>query len=367
MRSVIAIAAGGTGGHVIPAIAVAEALREERPELECIFIGTGQELEHKLVKASGFDLVVLPALPFVGGGVLGKLRYLLYLPMGLFMASKLLVERKVDAVLGFGGYPSVMPSLAAKLLRKPLFIHEQNVAAGAANKLLGLLAKIVFAVPGARGFLRKNNLVYFGNPVRKSFTLAPKWEAPSADISIKLLVTGGSQGAVSLNSAVISLLDRLEEEAELKDRVELLHQVGNRDFDRVAAIYRERGRGRFRAVPFVEDMASAYADCDLVISRAGAMTVAEILASKRPAVFVPLPIAGGHQARNVEKLAEVGACKMLPQDEQLEQNLSDLVISLLRSPAQLEEMVDAMSDLVELDPCMAAERISKRILENLCD
>lgn len=324
----IIIAAGGTGGHVIPGIAIAEQLRERH---EVMFVGTGRALEQRLVSGAGFALHEVPAVPLLGKGMRGLSSFALTLPRALLLMIRLLRQLRPSVVVGFGGYPSFVPVLAARLCGIPAVLHESNVRVGLANKALSVLAHRVFAVRGASGFW-SSKITLLPNPVRPQFYGVSTYEAPARDGALRLLVTGGSQGAVALNSALVELAPWLASRG-----VEVWHQTGANDAERVRRAYAEAGVSA-RVAEFIDDVAAAYSWSQLVICRAGAMTVAEICAAGRPAIFVPLAIAGGHQIENCRELVARRGGLVIEQTPALAQELRTKFEGLLAAPETLASM-----------------------------
>ncbi len=318
------IGAGGTGGHIFPALSVAEELRHL--DFEILFVGIGRELEGKLIPAAGFELVTIPFVPVAGGGIRGLLRLLRRTPAALREGLRLFRARRPAVVLGFGGYPSFIPLVCAALCRVPRVLHEQNSRVGVANRVLSLIAHRVFAVSGAQGFLCSKQVAYLPNPVRTVFYEIPDLALPPADQPLVIAVLGGSQGAQRLNSAVLKLSGFFEEHS-----IEVMHQCGERDYSRVSELYRAYGFKPRRLAPFATDIEQYYRDAQLVICRAGALTVAELCASGRPALFVPLPIAGGHQKHNAARMVEAGAAKCIDESEDLHLRLETELTRLINS------------------------------------
>lgn len=328
------IAAGGTGGHLYPAVAVAEAVCE-RMSAEVVFVGTGRELEQRIVRGAGFQLEALSLEPVTGKGVRGLCKALVIFPARFLQAVRLIRRIRPNVVLGFGGFPSVLPVLAACLLGVPTILHEQNGEVGLANRLLSLVAGRVFAAPGARGFWRtpRAGVVHLNNPVRRSLRSIAPWDAPRAGEPLRLLVLGGSQGAMAVNSAVVAMLREL---ADLPLRIR--HQTGASDYGRIVELYKELGTSSASVEPFIDDMAAAYGEAHLIISRAGAMSVAEVAESGRPAIFIPLPIARSHQRRNVCFLEEAGAAVVVEQGDGFSERLTVAVRGMLSDHALLGRM-----------------------------
>lgn len=336
----IFLAAGGTGGHIIPALAVAEALKARG--VEVIFLGVGKELERKLIGSNGYRLEEIPFPAIYGKGLGGIIKALMSFPSSYWKARTLFAQEAPDAVLAFGGYPSFIPIFTALLQGVPRAIHEQNVKVGLANKILALFSRRVFAVPGAHGFFpaSKRKLEAVPNPVRSVFYTCPSWEAPQRGEPFSILVLGGSQGARKVNDAVMASAEILS-----KLNVKLVHQTGQADWERVRDFYQSSQLGFARAVPFLDNVVENFKAAHLVISRAGAMSVAEVLACGRPAIFIPLSIAGGHQADNVQLMLKAEACLMLEQNDALPTELAKLVHALIPDHARLARMASAAQSL----------------------
>lgn len=328
----ILFAAGGTGGHITPAIIVAQVFKKRGYEVA--FIARGSELERKMISKAGFPLLLQESSGFVGRSKLYQLRYLLSLPYRLHLSRSLLKKEKVSAVIGFGGYPAVLPSIAAWSLGLPLALSELNVKVGLANKMLALLAELIFASPETKGFPRylESRIKRVANPIRGEFFNVAE---PRCSAGVKpehLLIMGGSQGAASLNSSILEMLPQLKA-AGLK----ITHQAGAQDLERVKAAYLAEGL-EAEVVPFIEDVPQALSQAEIVISRAGAMTVAEVSAASRLAVYLPLAISRAHQQENVQPLLERQAAIMLLAEESKAGKLWQTLNDLLAEPERIVEM-----------------------------
>lgn len=347
-------AAGGTGGHLFPALAVAQALRLQNIQVQ--FFVLGKELEKKLLEKAGFTYVSIPFFPVIGKGFLGMLRAVVVFPWALARVIRLYLRLKPRVVVGFGGYPSFVPVVAAWMLRIPVALQEQNVQPGLANRVLSIFSRRVFAVPGAKGF-RSRNIMYVENPVRHSFYDVTKWKEPASGEPIRVFVFGGSQGAVGLNSAILDLVPLLKSFG-----VFVVHQTGTGDYDRVRSFYDKESFRSVEVLSFIEDMVGELERAHFIICRAGALTVAEVVAARRPAIFVPLPIAGAHQKANVQSLVSDGGALMVEQGEGFSGRLSQLLEELLRNPEKLCKIVDKLESnfrIVRARPDMA---ISKELI-----
>lgn len=317
------IMAGGTGGHIFPGLAVAEALRERGWRVH--WLGAPASMEADLVPPRGFPLETVAF-----GGVRGKgALTLALLPLRLLRAfwQSLQVVRRVkpDVVVGLGGYITFPGGMMATLLGKPLVLHEQNSVAGLANKVLAGVADRVFtAFPKA---MPKG--IWVGNPLRVAFTqqAAPAARFAGRSGPLKLLVVGGSLGARALNDVVPQALARLPAE----QRPVVTHQSGARQIDALRANYAAAGVDA-TLTPFIEDTASAFAEADVIVCRAGASTVTEIAAVGAAAVFVPFPAAvDDHQTTNARFLVDAGAGWLVPQSELTPEGLAQLLASLDRT------------------------------------
>lgn len=335
----VLMAAGGTGGHLIPAVVVADALSKTVPSEDIYFAGTGKEIEKKILSSTSYSCVIIDARPMVGQSLIRLFGTVFSFFPSLIRTIAFLRSKKIKVVLGFGGYPSVLPVLAAFILRIPRLIFEQNGQAGVANKFLSCIATNVFAVPGSD--LNAKDISYITNPVREELKETRPWKKPVPDERFCILVIGGSQGAVRVNSALLSMIPFLENSS-----VKVIHQTGAIDFERVNEAYKG-SKINVEVSPYIEDMKRAYEEAHLVICRAGAGSVSEILTLKRPAIFIPLAISNGHQAHNIRALLEANAAYSIDQDEDLDKNLLSLVESLIENPEKLQVLVNSLGELKE--------------------
>ena len=325
------LAGGGTGGHIFPALAVAEELAQRGWRVS--FAGSETGLEARLVPGRGVSFHALPARPLVGRGLAGKVKALATLVSSGRAAARLIRKLEVDVVLGTGGYVSAPAVVGARLARRPILLLEPNARAGVANRWLSRWASAAaIGYPETAHDLKCPAWVT-GVPVRARF-FEVSAELPSLD-SPRLLVLGGSQGAKQVNEllpeAARRLIERLPE-------VRIVHQAGGRNVDEAKAAYARAGVGEphVEVVPFLDDVAGAMAASHLVVSRAGAITLAEICAAGRPSVLLPLAIAKGHQVENARLLADAGAAELVL--DAGAGKLGELLLALLASDSSLERL-----------------------------
>lgn len=329
----IMIMAGGTGGHVFPALAVARALCDQGAQI--VWLGTREGIEARVVPAAGFELETISIRGLRGGGLLRWLLLPMRLNIAMVQALRILRRRRPDAVLAMGGFASAPGSLMASVLRIPLLIHEQNAIAGLTNRWLAQIADIVMAgFPAAFG--ERHGVRVVGNPVRQEIVALPSPELRLAERRgrLRLLIVGGSQGAQVFNQVVPEAVRALPETG----RPQLWHQTGKRDEAAVAAAYRAFLPDA-KVAAFIEDMAAAYAWADVVLCRAGAMTIAELAAAGVAAILVPFPhAADDHQTANARFLEARDAAVLLPQPEFSAARLAELLTSLGANRALLQRL-----------------------------
>jgi UDP-N-acetylglucosamine--N-acetylmuramyl-(pentapeptide) pyrophosphoryl-undecaprenol N-acetylglucosamine transferase len=307
----VVIAGGGTGGHIFPGIALAEAFQEMNPASRILFAGTGNRLETEAIRRTPFEHRAISAGGLKGRGPIRQAAALLKVAKGLMESFALLRTFKPNLVIGVGGYVSGPMVLAARLLGITCVLQEQNVVPGITNRMLAPLVRRIFATfPDTRGKVFRKKMVVMGNPVRKDFLQSMdafgNAESGKTKDRFTVLVVGGSQGAKGINEAVTEALDHLPLE-----RMEFVHQTGMNELSSVRAAYGVRG-AMATVEPFFVDIANWYRATDLVICRSGATTVAEVTAMGKPAVFIPFPFAADdHQRLNAQSLVEQGAAEMI--------------------------------------------------------
>ena len=307
MSKTLLVMAGGTGGHIMPALAVADVLRERGWKV--VWMGAPLSMEAELVPKHGYPLELVNFSGLRGKGVLRKLMLPINLLVAMTQSMKVMLKHKPDVVLGMGGYITFPGGVVARLLGCALLIHEQNSIAGLSNKVLAKIATRVMS--GFPGVLP--NAVWCGNPVRKDIVALPEPQQRYASRSgrLQLLVVGGSLGAKAINEALPKALAQIAE----AQRPEVVHQTGKQHFHAVQAWYEEAGvTGKVK--PFLDDIAKRYAQADLVICRSGTLTVAELAAAGVASILIPFPHAvDDHQTYNAKFLSEHGAAILLPQTE----------------------------------------------------
>ncbi len=331
----VAIMAGGTGGHVYPALAVASELMQRGYGVE--WFGTDRGLEARVVPEAGYRLHALRISGIRGKGPLAKLRGVFSIGLALLQALAALRSMKPVCALGMGGYVAGPAGIAAWLLRIPLVIHEQNSVAGTTNRLLrGRASATLAAYPNAFG--DDLGVRELGNPVRADFLVQEAGYDYDGQRELRVLVLGGSLGAKALNEvvplALLALFDGV--------RISVKHQTGPTHAAQVAASYPESFPVPVEVLPYIEDMASVYRWADLVLCRAGALTVSELTIMGRPSILVPLPQAiDNHQAHNASWLADHGGAVLLPQNTLNAETLAALLQEFSANPHRLAEMAAA--------------------------
>jgi UDP-N-acetylglucosamine--N-acetylmuramyl-(pentapeptide) pyrophosphoryl-undecaprenol N-acetylglucosamine transferase len=347
------IVAGKTGGHIYPGIALAKEIRARRPGVPVLFVGTADGLESRLIPDAGFPLETVRASGFAGKSLSGKLLSLARLPGGFLEARALLSRHRARGVVGMGGYVSVPVLAAARLLRVPTVVHDSNALPGIATRLANR-----FATRTAVGLARSNARLarpgtVTGTPVRAEFfAIAP---VSASARTRRLLVFGGSQGSAVLNRALIEAAPRLSGEG-----LEVVHQTGEGQFAAVQAGYGEIP-ARWRLAPFLPRLYEELAWADLVVSRSGAMTLAELAAAGRPSILVPFGSAThGHQRENALALVEAGAARMIEERELTVETLARAVADLFSDRQKLARMGEAARSLAVPD---AARRLADLLFE----
>ena len=346
MPRTVMIAAGGTGGHVFPGLAVADVLRDSGWRV--VWLGSQSGMEATLVSKRGYDMAAVKFSGVRGKGPIALFLLPLRLLVAFWQSARAIRARRPDVVLGMGGYMSFPGGMMAALLGRPLVIHEQNSIPGLANKVLAVVAdRKLCAFPGAL-----KDATYVGNPVRAEIGAVPEPKARYARRSgpLHVLVVGGSLGAKALNEAVPKALALLP----AATRPVVTHQSGAQHLESLKAAYALAGV-RADARAFIDDMAAAYASADLAVCRAGATTVAELAAAGVPSVLVPFPHAvDDHQTKNARFLSDAGAAVLVPQSELAPERLAALLAGFDR--ARLLEMASRARALGRPDATRSVAR-----------
>lgn len=354
----LVIAGGGTGGHLYPGVALAGEFRRLMTDVEVTFIGADRGLETKVIPALGYELVTLPVRGVVGSGFFVGIARSATLVAAAVKAFLILGRLKPDLVIGVGGYASVPAVVAAAVRGLPRSILEQNVSPGKANRILARIVHRIY-----QGFASRSEVFpvekirVTGNPIRPEVLPAEGMTRPPGRRA--LLVLGGSQGALQINDLVLDVIGRLK---RVFPDLTVTHQTGHAHEEAVREGYRKAGVD-VEVVPFITDMADAYARADLCLSRAGAMAVSELTASGLPAVLIPFPhAAGGHQGLNARWMEERGAAVVIQPDEVTSDLLYEQLRKLFGTPGLLADMAEASAKVGVRN---AAEKIVTEELERL--
>jgi UDP-N-acetylglucosamine--N-acetylmuramyl-(pentapeptide) pyrophosphoryl-undecaprenol N-acetylglucosamine transferase len=356
MAGSVLIAAGGTGGHLFPGIAVADELKRRDPATRVLFVGTARGLETRLVPRHGYPLELLPILPLNRVGLWPLVKGVLALPRGLWQAAAVVRRERPRAVLGVGGYAGGPVVLAAALLGVRTVILEPNARPGFTNRVLKpFVKKAACAWQEARVFYGSKGVVT-GNPVRGGFARLPKREHRAP---LQLLAFGGSQGSRVLNDALVAALPRLGDARQLR----IVHQTGESQQPSVAAAYAGAGR-EAEVVAFLDDMERRLAEADLVLCRSGATTCAELQVAGKAALLIPFArAADDHQKTNAQAMEAAGAARMLEEKDLTGESLAEALQQLVASPERITAMEDAARGLSRPD---AAARVAD-LLEGKAD
>jgi UDP-N-acetylglucosamine--N-acetylmuramyl-(pentapeptide) pyrophosphoryl-undecaprenol N-acetylglucosamine transferase len=332
----LAVVGGGTGGHLFPGVAVAEAWLALHPTGRVVFVGSERGIESTVVPALGYELVTVPTERLKNAGLVERTRSLLRMPRALLRAREVVARLAPDVVLGVGGFVSGPVVLAAALSGVPCAVAEQNALPGLTNRLLSRVVRRIYtAFPEAGARFPRGKVELLGNPVREAIRLAAA-RAAAPGGGRRVLVMGGSQGARALNERLPTVFAALA--ARFPD-LSVRHQAGRGNADDVEARYVGAGFAGARVEAFIDDVAAAVVDADLVVCRSGATTVAELACIGRPALFIPFPFAADdHQAVNAKSLVDVGAARMLREAECSPDRLEAVLTELLTSPEDLATM-----------------------------
>lgn len=350
----VLIAAGGTGGHIYPGIAVAKEILRRDEKSEVLFVGTARGLETKIVPDNGFQLSLIKSAGLKNVGFIGKLKGLFILPKSFLEARRLIKDFNPDVVIGAGGYVSGPVLMTASLMRVPTLVMDSNALPGFTNRRLApFIKKAALTFEEALPYFGKKGIVT-GNPVRKEFfEILPKERGEK----VNLLIFGGSQGARAINNAMGDALRLLP-----KGKLQITHQTGEFDFEKLKEIY---SRSEFKDADirqYISNMVDEFAKADLVICRAGATTCAELSAAGKAAIMVPLPTAADdHQRKNAEALQTAGAAKMILQRDLNGESLANEIIDLINQSEKISAMEVSTKKLARKD----AAEVTVNLIEEL--
>lgn len=357
----VMIAAGGTGGHIYPGIAVAKEVMRRDAGSGVRFVGTARGLETRLVPRAGFELSLIESAGLKNVGLSARLRGLGLLPKSFLAARRLIGEFRPDVVVGAGGYVSGPVLLTAALMRIPTLVMESNALPGWTNRVLArFVDAAAVSFEASLPYFRGKGVVT-GNPVRREFFDIPAKKRDGEQFS--LLVFGGSQGARAINEAMVAALPRLEPQRE---RLRIVHQTGEADYEKVRAGYTDAGWGERADVrKYIDDIVSSFAASDLIICRAGATTTAELVAAGKAAIMIPFPFAADdHQRRNAEALEAAGAALMILQKEASGERLASEIGALISAPERVTRMEEASRKLARGDAAQATVDLMERLIKS---
>lgn len=353
----VLIAAGGTGGHIYPGIAVAKEIMRRDAKSSVKFVGTARGLETKLVPDSGFELLTIESAGLKNVGFAGKVKGLALLPKSFLEARRLVKNFQPEVVVGAGGYVSGPVLLMASLMRVPTLVMDSNALPGFTNRRLApFVAKAALTFEEALPFFGKKGIVT-GNPVRKEFFEIPPKSRDAKYFS--LLIFGGSQGARAINNAMVEALPFLE---NYKSKLQITHQTGEADFEKIKQGYAAANWSGADVSAYIKNMPEHFAKNDLIVCRAGATSCAELAAAGKASVMIPLPTAADdHQRKNAEALQRAGAASMILQKDLTGKVLAKQITELLESPPKITAMEQAAKNLAKAD----AAEVTVDLIESL--
>jgi len=357
----VLIAAGGTGGHIYPGIAIAKEIVRRDPASVIRFVGTARGLENRLVPQAGFELSLIESAGLVNMGLVQRFRGLVILPKSFLSARRLIKLFAPDVVIGVGGYVSGPVLMTASLMNMPTLLVEPNAVPGFTNRRLARFVDAAAVSFEATLPYFPGKSVVTGNPVRREFfEIEPKQRDPK---KVSLLLFGGSQGSRAINDAMIAALPQLD---SYRERLQVTHQTGPTDFSKVRHAYDEAGWREAKVREYIDDMMVEFAANDLIISRAGATTSAELMAAGKAAIMIPLP-GQLEQTRNAEALKNGGAARMIHQDALSGESLAHEIVSLISSPEQITGMEKAARRMARVDAAEAAVDLIEKVRRQRSD
>ncbi len=356
----VLIAAGGTGGHIYPGIAVANEVMRRDETSEVLFVGTARGLEKRIVPENGFQLSLINSAGLKNVGLMGKIKGLSVLPRSFFEARRIIRQFRPHVVVGAGGYVSGPVLLMAAIMGVPTLVMDSNALPGFTNRQLArFVEKAALTFDEALPFFGRKGVVT-GNPVRQEFFDIPAKE-PSDQFHV--LIFGGSQGARAINNAMSDALPQL---ADLGGRLTITHQTGEHDFDAVRTAYAESAFPNADVRAFISDIFVEFGKADVIICRAGATTCAEIAAAGKAAIMVPFPgAADDHQRKNAEAMEHAGAVRMLLQTELTADSLANALRDLIDSPERVSKMANSARELGRPDAAAATVDLIEELKSNV--
>jgi UDP-N-acetylglucosamine--N-acetylmuramyl-(pentapeptide) pyrophosphoryl-undecaprenol N-acetylglucosamine transferase len=331
----VAIAGGGTGGHLFPGIAVAEEFIKRDPQNRVIFIGTKRGIEQRLLGKLGYELRLIDVEGLKGRGLKALIKGVYAIPNSMWQSRKILTDFGPDVVIGVGGYASGPAVITAWLMGIPTAIAEQNALAGNTNRILGkFVDKIFLTYEQSKNLFAADKVLVTGNPVRAAFA-AGLGATRGGKQGRQILIFGGSQGAAAINKTVVAMMPLLQ---KIKGGIRFVHQTGERDLEMVQKAYEKYGI-EAQVSPFIVDMAQVLAVSDLIICRAGATSLAEITAAGKASILIPFPwAANDHQTMNAQAMVDAGASAMMKESELAPEKLFALMEALLSDDGKLRGM-----------------------------
>ncbi len=353
------LSGGGTGGHLFPAIALAEEILQRKKGNEVLFVGAECGIEKDILPQKGYECILLDIKPLRGRGITGFISSLISLPAAIIRSVAIIRKFNPDAVIGSGGYACAPVIIAAFLLRKKSFLLEQNIVPGFTNRILSrFVYAVITAFKNSYKFFKNRNVEWLGNPVRRQLFDNYLNESIQDEL-FTVLVFGGSQGAHFVNNIVVDAIKILSQKGET---INITHQTGKKDFEEIKRKYSESGINAY-VTEFIEDMSTAYRAADLVICRSGATSIAEITICKKPSILIPYPYAADdHQRLNAIELVNAGAAVMLEQKDITPELLADTILSLKREPQRLRSMSEHAGKIAKPE---AAREIMDYIIATL--
>lgn len=350
----VIIAGGGTGGHIFPAVSIAEEIMDKDKNNEILFIGTKRGMEGELVTKKGFNIDFIRSYPILGKSMLFKLKGLIYTLVGMYESIKIFNKFNPEIVVGVGGYVSGPVVLSAFIKRIPRVICEQNSIPGITNRVLSYFANKIFVTfEKSKPFFNREKTLLTGNPIQKKFSdMNLKNDKKAAHKKFSILILGGSQGARKLNAVLPDCIAMISDK-----NIRVVHQAGQKDYESVSNKYLQH-KIDASVYDFIDSIEDFYKDADLVIARSGAGTIAEICSIGKPSILIPFPFAThNHQYHNAKVLQECGAA-LLIEDEKLDCKNLSLAIKGLLDRSKLKNMAEKAKDL-------GKPEASKLIVENM--